>query len=52
MMQLAVEVTQCKHTDWGRLIAGNADDHAVRGASTPDLDPLAPNASRPRAQGG
>ena len=40
--QLTVEVTQGKHKHRGRLIAGNADDHAVRGASTFDLDPLAP----------
>src|SRR5439155_19722705 len=41
-VQLTVEVTQGKHKHRGRLIAGNADDHAVRGASTFDLDPLAP----------
>ena len=42
MMQFAVEVTQGKHKQRGRLIAGKADDHAVRGASTFDLNPLAP----------
>ena len=42
MMQLTVAVTQGKHKHRGRLIAGNADDHAVCGAPSFDLDPLAP----------
>jgi hypothetical protein len=42
MMQFTVEVTQGKHKHRGRLIAGKADDHAVRGAPSFDLDPLAP----------
>ena len=41
-MQFTVEVTQGKHKHRGGLIAGKADDHAVRGAPSFDLDPLAP----------
>jgi hypothetical protein len=41
-VQFAVEVTQGEHKHRGGLIAGKADDHAVRGAPSFDLDPLAP----------
>jgi len=42
VVQFTVEVTQGKHKHRGGLIAGKADDHAVRGAPSFDLDPLAP----------
>jgi hypothetical protein len=41
VVQFTVEVTHGKYKHRGRFIAGKADDHAVRGASTFDLDPLA-----------
>jgi len=41
-MQFTVEVTQGKHKHRGGLIAGKADDHAVRGAPSFDLDPVTP----------
>src|SRR6266851_4324790 len=40
-------MTQGKNKRRGGAIARNADDHAVRGASTFDLDPLAPTGSVP-----